>query len=102
MAAAAQLRIYTIAEGALEEFVERWTRGVRPLRERHGFRIEGAWAIPDENRFVWLVSYGGPGSFQEADAAYYASPEREALRPDPAGLVVESQTYWLTPLPSEP
>ena len=100
MTAAVQLRIYTIAEGALEEFVERWTRGVRPLRERHGFTVDGAWVVPEQNRFVWLLSYDGPGSFRDADAAYYASPEREALRPDPAELIVESETYLLSPLPS--
>ena len=101
MAAEVQLRIYTIAEGALDEFVERWTRGVRPLRERHGFAVEGAWVVPTQNRFVWLLSYGGPGSFQDADAAYYASPGREALRPDPAELIVQSETYLLSALPPQ-
>ncbi|MDR7556424.1 MAG: NIPSNAP family protein [Armatimonadota bacterium] len=96
----AQLRIYTVAEGALGEFVARWRAGVRPLRERYGFVIEGAWTIPDQHRFVWILSYRGPGSFEEADAAYYASPERKALRPDPAELLVAAQTYWLSPLPA--
>jgi len=100
MTAVVQLRIYTIAEGALDEFVQRWRRGVRPLRERHGFIVDGAWVMPELNRFVWLLSYGGPGSFQDADAAYYASPEREALRPDPAELIEESETYLMSPLPS--
>ena len=95
----AQLRMYTIAEGSLDEFVQRWKAGVRPLRERHSFVIEGAWTIPDQSRFVWILSYQGPASFDEADAAYYASPERENLRPDPAELLVDTQTYWLSPLP---
>lgn len=95
----AQLRMYTISEGSLDEFVERWKAGVRPLRERHGFVIEGAWTIPQQHRFVWILSYHGAASFEEADAAYYASPERKALRPDPAELLVDSQTYWLSPLP---
>lgn len=94
-----QLRIYTIAEGALDEFVEAWSHGVRPLRERHGFTVDGAWTIPEHDRFVWLLSFAGPGSFEEADGAYYASPDRAALSPDPARLIVESQTYWLSPIP---
>jgi hypothetical protein len=95
-----QLRIYTIRDGALEEFVQRWQQGVLPLRVRHGFTVEGAWVVPDQSRFVWLLSYAGPGTFQQADAAYYASPEREELRPDPAELISGNVTYWLSPLPS--
>ncbi len=95
-----QLRIYTVAEGTLDAVVERWRTGVRPLRERYGFVVEGAWTIPDQHRFVWILSSRGPGSFEEADAAYYASPERKALRPDPAELLIATQTYWLSPLPA--
>jgi hypothetical protein len=40
--ATTQLRIYTIAEGSLDEFVEGWRRGVRPFREGQGFIVDGA------------------------------------------------------------
>ena len=71
-----------------------------PLREGHGFTVDGAWVIPDQSRFVWLLSYSGPGSFEDADASYYASPERAALTPDPAELILESQTHLMSPLVS--
>ena len=80
----AELRMYTIKEGELDSFLEEWAAGVPPLRERFGFRIEGAWVIRAENRFVWIVSYDGPEGFEARDAAYYASEERKALRPNPA------------------
>ena len=93
-----QLRVYTIAEGRLDEFVRLWSNGVRPLRERLGFRIDGAWTVAEDSRFVWVLSYEGPGDFEGADAAYYASDERKTLDPDPAPLIVDNQTSWLTPL----
>jgi hypothetical protein len=95
MAFTSQLRIYRIAEGRLNDFVERWREEVRPLRERHGFTVDGAWAIPEEGTFVWILSHRGPGTFEEADQAYYASAERAALSPDPADLIVENRTAFI-------
>lgn len=99
MVAVSQLRMYRIVEGKLEEFVRLWREGVAPLRTAHGFRIEGAWTIPDEDRFVWVITHDGPGSFEEADTAYYASPERAALHPDPAKVIASSETHFMTPVP---
>jgi hypothetical protein len=94
----AQLRIYTIEDGHLEEFCELWRREVRPLRLAFGFSVDGAWLDRDANRFVWVISYAGPNRFEDRDAAYYESPERAAFDPDPAELVVRSETAMLEPL----
>ncbi len=85
-----QLRVYRIADGRLDDFVTAWRDGVKPLRERFGFAIDGAWTAPATSEFVWLLRYDGPGSFSDADAAYYASPERTRLDPDPARYIVSA------------
>jgi hypothetical protein len=96
-----QLREYRIQPGAMKQWVKEWEQGVRPLREKLGFRVVGAWTIEDENRFVWILSWEGIGSFQEADRAYYDSPERAAIAPDPARLIVSSEHRMMrTVLPS--
>lgn len=77
-----QLRDYAIREGHLDDFVADWTATVLPLRKRFGFEVV-AWSVPDESRFVWLLGYDGPEGLEAADTAYYASPERAALSPDP-------------------
>jgi hypothetical protein len=94
---ALQLRIYGIEPGRLDDFVAAWTAGVLPLRRRCGFDVI-AWTVPGEDTFVWLLSYAGPGNFAEADALYYASPERANLRPDPADWIVSNETRWLQPI----
>jgi NIPSNAP len=96
-----QLRMYRAHDGRLDEFVEAWRTHVKPLRERFGFHVQGAWTIPDEQRFVWILGYEGPGTFAERDTAYYASPERAALDPDPASLLAEVRTWFLTPAPPQ-
>ena len=35
-------------------------------------------------------------SFEAADAAYYASLEREVMQPDPARLIADARNEWVT------
>jgi hypothetical protein len=92
-----QLRDYRIADGHFDDFIRAWTAGVLPLRRAFGFRVE-AWAVREESRFVWLLAYGGPGTFEAANEAYYASPERSAVDPDPAQWIADQQVTMLEPV----
>lgn len=97
-----QIRIFTITPGTLDAFLDAWLTGVYPLRIAHGFRIDGAWTAPNENRFVWMLSYDGPEAFEEKDAAYYASTARVALDPDPRQYIEQVEVFFITPaLPME-
>jgi hypothetical protein len=96
LTATSQLRIYKVKEGRMAEFLEGWTNGVLPLRRKFGFRVDGAWTIVEENKFVWIMSYDGPEGFAARDKVYYDSPERHALRPDPAPLIEHAETYMMT------
>ena len=93
-----QLREYTIKPGQLDTFVAVWARSVKPLRERTGFVIEGAWTIPAEERFIWIVSHAGPAGWEAANKAYYDSPERKAMDPDPASLILQQRISLIDPV----
>ena len=94
---ATQLRDYRIRAGDLDAFVREWTANLAPLRRAIGFAIPAAWTVPEGNRFIWLLEHrGGWDAFEEADAAYFASPERAAIDPDPARLIEEQRTVRLT------
>lgn len=96
MAEVAQLRMYQVENGKLREFVEEWRNGVVPLRRAQGFRVEGAWMVEQESRFIWIISYGGPETFESKDRAYYDSRARKSLEPDPARLVVKGEHVLMT------
>ncbi len=56
--------------------------------------------MPEESRFVWLLAHpGGWPEFEGADGAYFASPRRASISPDPARLIEEQRTVLLTEVP---
>ena len=85
---ATELRNYRIVDGALDQWVDEWRSRIAPLRHELGFTIERAWTIEDESRFVWLLAHPGDwDAFEAADRAYYDSPQRKSLDPNPARLI---------------
>jgi hypothetical protein len=96
MSRAVQLRDYQISPGELDRFVAEWRASLTPLRRAHGFEIPAAWTVPPDDRFIWLLVHpDGWDAFAEADAAYFASPQREAMEPDPARLIVSQRNARL-------
>ena len=91
-----QLRMYRAKDGELDAFIQEWKATVLPLRRKFGFKLEGAWAIRERGEFIWIISYDGPEGFEARDAAYYASPERKALTPDPARHLAHTDTRLMT------
>ena len=89
-----QLRMYTVGPGEMAEWLAEWRDKIAPLRRHFGFEIVGAWTIEEPDRFVWILSYSGPQSWEDVDRAYYSSPERKALDPDPARHLVSTE-HWL-------
>ncbi|MFF3934161.1 NIPSNAP family protein [Streptomyces hirsutus] len=85
-----QLRTYTVRDGLLDEWVERWRSDIVPLRLELGFEIGGAWVDRKRNQFVWLISYEGPETFAERNALYWASPERKAMGLDPGDYLLHT------------
>ena len=90
--------MYTIKPGEMSAWLDEWQRLIAPLRRRHGFDIVGAWTADEGDRFVWILRYAGRKSWKEADAAYYASPERAAIQPDPARHIEKTEHWLMTPI----
>lgn len=85
---ATELRDYRIVHGELDQWVDEWRSRIAPLRRELGFTIERAWKVEGASRFVWLLSYPGDwDAFEAADRAYYDSPQRTSLEPNPARLI---------------
>jgi hypothetical protein len=92
-----QLRTYTVRDGLLDEWVQRWRGEIVPLRLELGFTIGGAWVDRERNQFVWLISYEGPETFAERNALYWSSPKREAMGLNPDDYLVRTEESTVEP-----
>ena len=87
---ATELREYRIVADALDQWVDEWRDRIAPIRRELGFTIERAWKVEEDSRFVWLLSHPGDWeAFEAADRAYYDSPQRTGLDPNPARLIAD-------------
>jgi hypothetical protein len=95
---AQQLRVYTMKEGRLDDWVDLFHRGTLPLRRAHGFEIE-AWTAPETNQFVWLVTREGTNEeFEAADEAYYALPEHTPIHEEALNYLDKGESWFLDPV----
>ena len=83
-----QIRTYNVSKGRLDEWVQAWRTLVVPLRREFGFEVHGSWVDREQDAHIWIISYDGDQSFEEANAAYWASPQRKHLGLDPAEFLV--------------
>lgn len=94
-----QLRIYRIKPGAMDDFLALWREHIVPAREPYGLGVSGAWASPDGAEFCWVVTFDGDAeAFADADARYYAGPERAALPRSPADFIDAMELRVLQPV----
>ncbi|MGZ5382995.1 MAG: NIPSNAP family containing protein [Acidimicrobiia bacterium] len=91
-----QLRIYKVKDGLMEKFL-----GIFPAvveaRQAVGFEVTGAWMIPEENQFIWIV--GAEDGIEATSERYYASEQRRAIEPEPAKLLetIDARTMVIVP-----
>ena len=94
-----QLRTYTINRGQLDTFAREWQEKIRPLREKLGFSIPGAWLCRTTNQFLWLLAHPDPDAWERLDRAYFDAPERRAMQPDPARNIARMEQVFLDEVP---
>jgi hypothetical protein len=90
-----QLRMYRVRPGEMDDWIDEWRRHVLPLRRAKGFTVVGPWVRREEDLFVWLI---GHDELEAANEAYYTSPERAALDPDPARHLAETNAWVIDPV----
>ncbi len=98
MAKTVQVRTYTVRPDRLDEWVDRWLTLVVPLRREFGFEVHGSWVDRERAEHIWVISYDGQQSFEEANAAYWASPRRLELGLDAADYLIGEEIRVVEPV----
>lgn len=82
----AEIRIYTMNRGMLDDFVELWKGKLAPIHEQYGMKILGAWVNRPQNEFVWVRVFDDEADRQAKTKAYPNTPERKAIGDAPQKL----------------
>ena len=91
-----QLRMYKTNEGQMGTFLGIFPEVVA-ARRSVGFEVVGAWMIPDEDQFIWIV--GAKDGIETTSERYYASEQRRAIEPEPAKLLESIDTRTMVAVP---
>jgi hypothetical protein len=84
-----QLRTYEVKAGQMDVFLSIFPEVVAARRSA-GFEVVGAWMVPEDNGFIWIV--GAEAGIPQAEETYYASAQRRAIEPEPAKLLATIDT----------
>ncbi len=74
-----QLRQYTVNRGMMDAWVKHFTENLVPMQEKLGIKIDGMWVNEDKDQFIWIRSFADADDVQKKEAAFYASPEWQAV-----------------------
>lgn len=91
-----QLRQYDIHPGKMSAWLDVFEAHIRPVHERLGMPILGAWQALDSNTFIWIRGFETEAAIDVLEAAYFDSPERKALGDLPQQLIVKMTITRLT------
>ena len=54
-----QIRDFDVKRRKMKAWLSEWTSKIRPLGQRHGFKILGARVVPREKGFGWILGWDG-------------------------------------------
>lgn len=86
-----QLRIYTINRGMMDSWLKLFNEHIRPIHQKLGIPVEGAWINADRTEFIWVRSFDNTEAIPAKEAEYFASPERQALGDRPKDHIAKME-----------
>ena len=75
-----QLRQYDIHPGEMAAWIEVFETHIRPLHERLGMTIHGAWQALDTNTFIWLRSFETETAIASPRSGLFQLTRTQSLR----------------------
>jgi hypothetical protein len=66
----AQVRIYTINKGEMDDFLKHFKEEVMVVHERIGLPIVGTWVHRAQNEFIWIRTYKDKADLEAKSKAF--------------------------------
>ena len=87
----AQIRLYTINKGEMDDFLKNFQQVVIPLHERVGLPILATWVNRSQNEFIWIRGFENPEDRERKLKAFRESPEMADVRSKVATKVAKME-----------
>jgi len=93
----AQLRIYDIKAGLMDDWLVLFQDKIAPLHEKCDIRVHTAWVDEARGKFIWVREFAGEGTQEEQEQRYIASPERaEVIGDEPKRFIEAMEVHEVT------
>ena len=87
----AQIRLYTINRGEMDDFLKDFQEVVIPLHERVGLPILGTWVNRSQNEFIWVRGFEDPEDRERKLKAFQESPGMADVRSRVANKIAKME-----------
>jgi len=91
-----QIRIMTIKDGKLDEFVKLYYETLEPIMHDLGLRNFPRFTNPPRSEFFWIRAFNDEAHMHEQRALYSGAEARNRLGSLPHSYVTKVEDYYLT------
>lgn len=93
-----QLRIYTINNGKMDEWLKVFEEQLRPIHTKYGIPVERTWVNDERTEFIWVRNFDSVEDMEKKTTTYVTSPERKALGAMPGSLIAKTEVRVIEPV----
>src|SRR5215510_487529 len=75
----AQIRIYTINKGELDNFIKHFKEETKPIHDKVGWPIVASWVNRPQNEFIWIRTYENAADLEAKTKAFRREVEAAGI-----------------------
>lgn len=86
----AQLRVYTVNRGKMDDWVRWFNDKLTPIATKAGQTILGPWVNEAKTEFIWIRIYESEDDARAKDERFYNSSEWQAVKAETGALIAKA------------
>jgi len=75
----AQIRIYTINKGELDNFIKHFKEETKPIHDKVGWPIVASWVNRPQNEFIWIRTHEDAADLEAKTKAFRREVEAAGI-----------------------
>src|SRR5215468_225498 len=75
----AQIRIYTINKGEMDNFIKHFKEETKPIHDKVGWPIVASWINRPQNEFIWIRTYEDAADLEAKTKAFRREVEATGI-----------------------